>query len=69
MWTLLLASVGTELKASAHFKMFIFVLNGSFFSCELCCSVWKAAKSARTWCENAFLLNSMLLQQKKRGVV
>lgn len=64
-WTLLLASVGTEFEASAHLKMFIFVLNGSFVICELCCSVCKSAKSICTWCESAFLLNSMSLQQKK----
>lgn len=31
MWTLLLASVGTELKALAHFKMFIFCAEWLFF--------------------------------------
>lgn len=51
-------------------KMFIFVLNGSFVSCELRCSVCKAAKSICTWDEKVFLLNSMVLHNKNsKGVV
>lgn len=70
-WTLLLVPIGIEFKSSTRLKMFGFVLNGSFVSCELCCSVCKAAKSICTRCEKAFLLNSMLLQQKnsKWGIV
>lgn len=50
--------------------MFVFVLNGSFVSCEVCCSVCKAAKSICTGYKKAFLLNSMVLHKKNsKGVV
>lgn len=50
-------------------KCLFFILNGSFVSCELCCSVCKAAKSICTWYGKAFLLNSMVLHKKNIKVV